>query len=120
TDGSVAYLFDRKGQFNFEPGIDEDALMEVAIEAGADDVETGEDGSVEVLTAPEDFNRVKDALEAGGFEAGNAEIAMIPQTWTELDQEAAEKVMRLIDALEDLDDVQNVYTNASFPEMAEE
>ena len=120
TDGSVAYLFDRRGQLNFAPGLDEEALVELAIEAGAADVDIGEDGSVEVLTTPEDFLAVKDALSKAGVEAENAEIAMIPQNYTELDADAAEKVMRLVDSLEDLDDVQNVYTNASFPNTEED
>mgnify|MGYP002633145629 CR=1 FL=1 len=120
TDGSVAYLFDRRGQLNFAPGVDEEALVELAIEAGAADVDIGEDGSVEVLTTPEDFLAVKDALSKAGVEAENAEIAMIPQNYTELDADAAEKVMRLVDSLEDLDDVQNVYTNASFPNTEED
>lgn len=115
TDGSVAYLFDKKGQFTFAPGADEDRIMEVAIEAGAEDVEVSDDGSIEVLSLPEDFLAVKDALSDNGLEADSAEVAFIPQTWTELDAETGEKVMRLIDALEDLDDVQNVYTNADFP-----
>jgi YebC/PmpR family DNA-binding regulatory protein len=120
TDGSVAYLFDRRGQLNFAPGVDEDALVELAIEAGADDVELSDDGSVEVLTTPEDFLMVKDALSKAGVEAENAEIAMIPQNYSELDVDTAEKVMRLVDNLEDLDDVQNVYTNASFPDTGED
>ena len=120
TDGSVAYLFDRRGQLNFAPGVDEEALVELAIEAGAADVDIGEDGSVEVLTTPEDFLAVKDALSKAGVEAENAEIAMIPQNYTELDADAAEKVMRLVDSLEDLYDVQNVYTNASFPNTEED
>ena len=120
TDGSVAYLFDRRGQLNFAPGVDEEALVELAIEAGAADVDIGEDGSVEVLTTPEDFLAVKDALSKAGVEAENAEIAMIPQNYTELDADAAEKVMRFVDSLEDLDDVQNVYTNASFPNTEED
>ena len=120
TDGSVAYLFDRRGQLNFAPGVDEEALVELAIEAGAADVDICEDGSVEVLTTPEDFLAVKDALSKAGVEAENAEIAMIPQNYTELDADAAEKVMRLVDSLEDLDDVQNVYTNASFPNTEED
>lgn len=116
TDGSVAYLFDKKGQISFDPGVDEDSLMEIAIEAGAADVETGDDGAIEVFTAPEDFHRVREALVGGGFEPASAEIAMVPQTYSDLDTDTAEKVLRLLDALEDLDDVQNVYTNASFPE----
>jgi len=119
TDGSVAYLFDKKGQLNFEPGAGEDAIMELAIEAGADDVDSADDGSVEVLTTPEDFHAVKDALIEAGFEPANAEVAMIPTTYSALDKDTGEKVMRLIDALEDLDDVTNVYTNADFPDDME-
>jgi len=116
TDGSVAYLFEKKGQVNFEPGADEEAIMEIAIEAGADDVDSADDGSVEVLTTPEDFHVVKDALIEAGFEPANAEVAMIPTTYSPLDKDTGEKVMRLLDALEDLDDVTNVYTNADFPD----
>ncbi len=120
TDGSVAYLFDRKGQLNFAPGLDEEKLMELAIDAGASDVDIDDDGSVEVSTTPETFLAVKDVLTGAHFEPVNAEIAMVPQNYSEIDDEAAEKVMRLIDSLEDLDDVQNVYTNASFPDDADE
>lgn len=121
TDGSVAYLFERKGQILFAPGVDEEALLDAALEAGADDVEAGDDGSVEILTSFEDFISVNEALKAAGFVAEQAEIAMLPTTAAELDVEGAEKVMRLIDALEDLDDVQNVYSNAEFPdEMLDE
>ena len=116
TDGSVAYLFDKKGQINYEPGVDEDSIMEVSIEAGAEDVESNDNGSVDVLTAPEDFHTVKDALAEAGLEPANAEVAMIPSTYSPLDKDTGEKVMRLIDALEDLDDVTNVYTNADFPD----
>lgn len=116
TDGSVAYLFDKKGQINFAPGADEDSIMEIAVEAGAEDVDTGDDGSIEVLTLPEDFQTVKDALIEGGFEPDSAEVAMIPQSYSDLDQDTGDKVLRLLDALEDLDDVQNVYTNANFPD----
>ncbi len=119
TDGSVAYLFDRRGLLNFAPGIDEDVMMELAIEAGADDVDVSDDGAIEVLTSPESFLHVKDALTASGHEAENAEIAMLPQIYSELGVEMAEKVIRLMDNLEDLDDVQNVYTNASFPDDKE-
>ena len=120
SDGSVAYLFDRKGQLNFAPGLDEEKLMELAIDAGASDVDIDDDGSVEVSTTPETFLAVKDVLTGAHFEPVNAEIAMVPQNYSEIDDEAAEKVMRLIDSLEDLDDVQNVYTNASFPDDADE
>ena len=116
TDGSVAYLFDRKGQIFFEPGTDEDQVMEIAVESGADDVETDEDGSISVVTAAEDYLAVKDALVEGGFEPAASEVAMIPQTYSDLDMDMGEKVLRLVDALEDLDDVTNVYTNANFPD----
>src|SRR5690606_14719259 len=112
TDGSVAYLFTKKGVLTFV-GADEDALMDAALEAGADDVVTEEDGSIEVYTTPNDFGTVLDALEAAGFKAQNAEVTMIPSTEAELDAETAPKLMRLIDMLEDLDDVQEVYHNGS-------
>ncbi|WP_108124829.1 YebC/PmpR family DNA-binding transcriptional regulator [Saccharospirillum mangrovi] len=117
TDGSVAYLFSNAGQLFIESG-DEDAIMEVALEAGAEDVISLDDGSFEIRTAPEDFLDVKNALVAAGHEV-EGEVTMIPSTETELDVETAEKVQRLIDMLEDLDDVQAVYTNAAFPEEAE-
>jgi len=117
TDGSVAYLFSNAGQLFIESG-DEDAVMEAALEAGAEDVISNDDGSFEVRTSPEDFLDVKNALVEAGYEV-EGEVTMIPSTETELDVETAEKVQRLIDMLEDLDDVQNVYTNAAFPEEAE-
>ncbi|AQZ96786.1 YebC/PmpR family DNA-binding transcriptional regulator [Halopseudomonas phragmitis] len=116
TDGSVAYLFSRRGQIGYASGVDEDALMEAALEAGAEDIVSNDDGSVEVFTTFESFGAVKDALDAAGFSAENAEVAMIPSTTTLLDLETAEKVVRLVDMLEDLDDVQNVYTNADIPD----
>ncbi|WP_339650920.1 YebC/PmpR family DNA-binding transcriptional regulator [Halopseudomonas pelagia] len=116
TDGSVAYLFTRQGQISYAAGIDEDALMEAALEAGADDVLVSDDGSIEVFTAFEEFGRVKDGLDAAGFESESAEVSMIPATTTELDLDSAEKVIRLVDMLEDLDDVQNVYSNADIPD----
>ena len=112
TDGSVAYLFSKKGLLTFV-GVDEDALMDAALEAGADDVVTEEDGSIEVYTTPIDFGTVLDGLEAAGFKAESAEVTMIPSTEAELDAETAPKLMRLIDMLEDLDDVQEVYHNGS-------
>ncbi|MBZ6066354.1 YebC/PmpR family DNA-binding transcriptional regulator [Aeromonas schubertii] len=112
TDGSVAYLFTKKGVLTFV-GADEDALMEAALEVGADDVVSEEDGTIEVYTTPNDFGTVLDALEAAGFKAENAEVTMIPSTEAELDAETAPKLMRLIDMLEDLDDVQEVYHNGS-------
>ena len=112
TNGSVSYLFARKGQITFEPGINEDALMEAALEAGADDVVTNDDGSMDVMTSFEDFFAVKDALAEAGFIATAADTLLIPSLTIALDKDAAEKNLALIDALEDLDDVQNVFTNA--------
>jgi transcriptional/translational regulatory protein YebC/TACO1 len=109
-------LFDKRGQIVFAPTDEEDALVEVAIEAGAEDVDVVADGSIEVTTLPEDFIQVKDVLTDQGYEAVAAEVAMIPQTLTALDEEQAEKVGRLLDMLEDLDDVTNLYTNAEFPD----
>jgi len=116
TDGSVAYLFERKGQISFAAGTDEDALMEAAMEADADDVTTHEDGSMDVFTSFASFYAVRNALEASGLKSTDAEIVMVPSTSAELDLEGAEKVIRLIDMLEDLDDVQNVYSNAQIPD----
>ena len=116
TSGSVSYLFARKGQISFEPGVNEDALMEAALEAGADDVVSNEDGSFDVMTAFEDFFRVKDALASAGLNAAEAEITQLPSLTVSLDKDAAEKILALIDTLEDLDDVQNVYTNADISE----
>lgn len=112
TDGSVAYLFARKGQIIFEAGASEDQVMEVALDAGADDVITHEDGSIEVLTPWEIVGKVKDAMTKAGLKPVSAEITMITSVQAPLDKDGAETVLGLIDALEDLDDVQNVYTNA--------
>ncbi len=117
TDGSVAYMFERKGQISFAPGVSEDALMEAALEAGADDVEMGEDGSAMVSTSFADFLAVNEALTAAGFKGEEAEVAMIPSTMAPItDLDTAKKVLKLIDMLEDLDDVQNVYHNAEIPD----
>lgn len=115
TDGSVAYLFNRVGQILFAPGANEEAIMEVALDAGAEDIVSHDDGSIEVLTPWEDFLAVKDALQAAGHMPQSGEVAMIASTMVEQDADSAEKVLALIDALDDLDDVQNVYTNAAFP-----
>ncbi|MEM8499460.1 MAG: YebC/PmpR family DNA-binding transcriptional regulator [Pseudomonadota bacterium] len=112
TDGSVAYLFDKKGQINFASGVDEEQILEVALDAGAEDIVTNDDGSVDVTTGFEEFGMVKDALDAAELKAENAEVTMLASTTTPLDASGAEKVLRLVDALEDLDDVQNVYSNA--------
>lgn len=116
TDGSVAYLFTKIGTLTYPQGSDEDAIMEAALEAGAEDVETHDDGSIGVTTTPETFTHVKEAMLAAGFETDLAEVTMHPSTSVELELADAEKVMRLVDMLEDLDDVQNVYTNADFSE----
>ncbi|EGG98578.1 hypothetical protein imdm_2182 [gamma proteobacterium IMCC2047] len=118
TDGSVSYLFTKQGQITFEPGADEDAIMEAALEAGADDVVTNDDESIDVVTTPAEFSNVKDALEAAGLEPVNAEVAMVPSTSVDLDVDTATKVMKLIDMLEELDDVQNVFHNADIPDEA--
>lgn len=116
TDGSVAYLFTRRGQLSFSAEIEENALMEAALEAGAEDVVVNDDGSFDVFTAFEEYFAVKDKLQAAGFEPVHAETAMIPSTEIELDKNDAENVLGLVDALEDLDDVQRVYTNADIPD----
>ena len=114
TDGSVAYLFTKRGILEYPSGSDEDALMEAALEAGADDILTNQDGSISVWTTPEEFSAVRQAMIEAGFEPQSAEITMQPSTEVELELEDAEKAIRLVDMLEDLDDVQNVYTNADF------
>ena len=113
TDGSVAYLFTKRGQILIEHA-DEDTVIEAALEAGAEDVITQDDGSIDVATTQNDVVEVKDALLAARIEILAAEVALVPSTTAELDLESAQKVMKLIDMLEDLDDVQNVYTNANF------
>jgi len=115
-DGSVAFQFDHVGQFLFAPGTAEDALMEAALEAGADDVATHDDGSLEVICPPNDFSQVKSALEAAGFKAELAEVTMKPQVEVLLTGEDAQKMQKLLDVLENLDDVQEVYTNAVMDE----
>ncbi len=111
TDGSVSYLFTKKGVISYPAGLDEDTVMEAALEAGADDVVVNDDGSIDVFTSPEDFGSVKDALDAAGLEAEMPEVSLIPSTKAELDLETAPKLLRLIDMLEDCDDVQEVYHN---------
>ena len=119
--GSVGWMFDRKGVISFaKEKYTEDALMEAAIEAGADDL-SDEGDSWELKTAMADFNAVREAMEAAGFEMESAELAMIPQTLLEVDAETGRKILRLLEALDDNDDVQNVYSNVDLPEelMAE-
>jgi YebC/PmpR family DNA-binding regulatory protein len=119
TDGSVAYLFNRQGMINFAPGADEEQIMDVALEAGAEDVESEEDGAISVTTPWEMLSDVVAAMNAQGLEPDHSEVTMVASTTTECDQALAEKVLRLIDALEELDDVQEVYSNADFPAFEE-
>lgn len=112
TDGSVSFLFKHCGQMVFAPGTNEDKLMEAAIEAGADDVVTNDDGSIEVITSPHDFSKVRSALEKAGFKPELAEVTMKPATENVLAGDDAAKMQRLLDALEAIDDVQEVYTTA--------
>ncbi|MDF1794909.1 MAG: YebC/PmpR family DNA-binding transcriptional regulator [Coxiellaceae bacterium] len=114
TDGSVAYLFTKKGIISFEPGADEDQLMEIAIEAGAEDVNTNDDGSVDIETTPENMLNVKEALTAANLTPAFAEVTMEAATSVDLDAEQSEKLQKMLDWMEDLDDVQEVYTNANF------
>ncbi|MEE8728106.1 MAG: YebC/PmpR family DNA-binding transcriptional regulator [Rahnella inusitata] len=120
TDGSVSYLFSKKGVISFAPGLDEDVVMEAALEAGAEDIVSYDDGAIDVFTAWESLGDVKDALEAAGFKADSAEVTMIPSTKADMDADTAPKLLRLIDMLEDCDDVQEVYHNGEISdEIAE-
>jgi YebC/PmpR family DNA-binding regulatory protein len=112
TDGSVAFMFQHCGQFFFAPGTSEDAVMEAALDAGAEDVVTQDDGSIEVTCAVSDFSAVKDALEKAGLKAEVAEVVMKALTPAELSGDDATKMQKLLDVLDDLDDVQEVFTNA--------
>ena len=112
TDGSVVFMFKHCGQLIYEPGLSEDKVMEVALEAGAEDIITDEDGSIEVITPPNDFISVKEAMEAAGLKAMVAEVIMKPNMETIFTGDDALKMQKILDALEDLDDVQDVYTTA--------
>jgi YebC/PmpR family DNA-binding regulatory protein len=112
TEGSVAFQFKHLGQFLFAPGLSEDKVMEVALEAGADDVLTHEDGSIEVLCAPTEYEAVKNALEAAGLQPEMSEVTMRADTPIELSGDDAVRMQKLLDVLEDLDDVQDVFHNA--------
>ncbi len=116
ASGSVMYLFNATGVLSYAPGTDEEALMEQALEAGAEDVALLEDQSLEVLTQPQDFLAVRTALTEAGYAPDHAEVTMRAQTQIELEGEAALSVMKLAERLEELDDVQEVYTNASLPD----
>lgn len=112
TDGSVGFLFKHCGQLLFAPGTDEDRLMEIALEAGAEDIVSNDDGSIEVITAPYEFVMVREALEKAGFKAELAEVTMKPVNETALSADDSIKMQKLLDALENIDDVQEVYTTA--------
>ena len=118
TEGSVAFQFKHCGQLIFAPGTSEDKVMEVALEAGAEDVITDEDGAIEVLTAFADFEAVKNALEAAGLKPEMAEVTMRPENPIELSGDEAARMQRLLDVLEELDDTQNIYHNANFDSTA--
>ena len=112
TSGSVAYMFQSLGILSFAPGANEEAIMEVALEAGADDVMTDDEGGIEVITSPESFGAVQNALVDAGFSPDEAEVTLRADNLTPVDGEAAEKLLKMIDTLEELDDVQEVFTNA--------
>ena len=116
TDGSVAFLFRHCGTLVFAPGTSEDRVMEAALDAGADDVISNDDGSIEVITAPNDFTAVKEGLEKAGLKPEMAEVTMKASTETALTGDDAVKMQKLLDALDDLDDVQEVYTSAVIEE----
>ena len=125
TPGSVSYLFTKQGVINFLPDDDgkvavtEDQAMEIALEAGADDVQSNDDGSIDVFTSPEAFASVVEAFDAKGIKPSNAQITQTPSTEAQLDKETAERFLKMIDALEELDDVQDVYHNGSIPDDLE-
>ncbi|OUR81357.1 hypothetical protein A9Q82_10290 [Cycloclasticus sp. 46_120_T64] len=118
TSGSVDYMFQKLGVINLSNKLDEDSLMDAALEAGADDVLTHDDGSFEVLTQPDDFMQMREALLEAGFPHEHAEVTLRADNLSPVSTKDAEKILRLLDVLEDLDDVQNVYSNADFPDEA--
>ncbi|MDX1497801.1 MAG: YebC/PmpR family DNA-binding transcriptional regulator, partial [Salinisphaeraceae bacterium] len=119
ADGSVAFQFNHQGVLSFPAGVDEDQALEVALEAGAEDVVNHDDGSLEILTAPENFSAVKQALIDAGLEPESADVTMNPANTSLVTGGDAETLLKLLDALEDLDDVQNLYTNAEFEDEEE-
>ena len=116
TDGSVAYLFSEVGQLSYPAGSDENKIIEAALEAGADDVVNNDDGSIDVLTDPQSFSQVREAMKARKLEPEQAEVTMRPSTSVSLDAKDAQKMVSLLETLEDLDDVQQVYSNADISE----
>ena len=118
TEGCVGYLFQERGVITFAPGSDEDRIMEVALESGAEDIVNNDDGSLDVLTTRDDYLTVKDALEKAGLEPVDSEVTQRPDNTVAVDGDNAVKTLKLIDMLEDLDDVQNVYSNADISDDA--
>jgi YebC/PmpR family DNA-binding regulatory protein len=121
TDGSVGYLFTKQGVISFQPGTDEDRLMEAALDAGVEDVVVNDDGSMDVITNPDELTTVRDALTKAGFDTEMSEVTFNASTYAELDRDNAERLLKMVEVLEDLDDVQNVYHNADISDeiMAE-
>jgi len=121
TNGSVNYLFEKKGIFQVAFGSDENLVMEMAIEAGAEDIEINNDNSITIFTAPEDFNNIKEVFDSNNIELIDSEISLVPETSISLDIDTSMKVFRLLEVLEDLDDTQKVHSNADFSdEMMEQ
>ena len=116
TDGSVSYLFTKIGLISLQNEVDEDTIMEAALEGGAEDIVTNNDNSIDIITNPDNLVDVKEAILAAGYKPENAEVTMRASTTNELDKKRAETIIRLLDALEDLDDVQKVYSNAEIPD----
>ena len=116
TDGSVSYLFTKIGLISLQNEVDEDTIMEAALEGGAEDIVTNNDNSIDIITNPDNLVDVKEAILAAGFKPENTEVTMRASTTNELDKKSAETMIRLLDALEDLDDVQKVYSNAEIPD----
>lgn len=116
TDGSVSYLFTKVGLISFQGKINEDEIMEAALEGGAEDIITNDDNSIDVITNPDNLVDIKDVIVAAGFDPQNTEITMRASTTSELNKKSAETMIKLLDALEDIDDVQKVYSNAEIPD----
>jgi YebC/PmpR family DNA-binding regulatory protein len=120
TDGSVGYLFEKKGVISFAPGTDEDQVMEIGLDAGAEDIVADDDGSIEVLTGPDEFESVRDAYKKADLQPEQAEITQRAATLVELDIDTGQKMLKFLDMLEDLDDTQDVWSNAEIPAEAYE
>ncbi|MDH4030508.1 MAG: YebC/PmpR family DNA-binding transcriptional regulator [Chromatiales bacterium] len=116
SDGSVSFLFEHRGVISYPAGADEEAIMEAALEAGAEDVSSNEDGTVDVITGPAAFENIRDGMIAAGHAPENAEVTMRPTTTAELDEDQAVTVLKMLEALEELDDVQDIFSNADFSE----